>query len=271
MPPAPRRCVRTNFPNLAVTGADTTSSGIDGSEPGRAPDDSGESRTVSCHGLTESLPGVGSDGSEDVMTSQSIPPEGPPLEEGEEDFFELVGRGEADVAIHDLTLPVDDQRRGNAADLADQLLELVDHRIAGGGLHEDRKIVEMLLLHEDVVRRRVVVEGKSHDRQALVGVLLLQFDEPRDLLAAGRAPGRPEVEEEHLVVIVGGRNLLPVRQGDAPVGAPAVGGLALAPRAGTQERGGQEGGDSHRRSPLCCTSDESYAFPWRASRIWAGC
>src|SRR5439155_17365603 len=52
MPPAPSRSVRMNLPNRAVGGAPSASSGMAGSEPVRGPGGTGDSRTVSCHGLT---------------------------------------------------------------------------------------------------------------------------------------------------------------------------------------------------------------------------
>src|SRR6185295_13883639 len=58
--------------------------------------------------------------------------------------------------------------------------------------------------------------------EALVLVFLLELDEARDFLAAGRAPGGPEVDDQHLAVVVRGGGLLAVRQRHGPIGAFAV-------------------------------------------------
>ncbi len=48
-----------------------------------------------------------------------------------------------------------------------------------------------------------VVHRDTDDLQTAIAVLLLQFDEMGSLLAAGIAPGRPEIEQNDLAAIGG--------------------------------------------------------------------
>src|SRR5579864_2286536 len=48
-----------------------------------------------------------------------------------------------------------------------------------------------------------VIHGNADDLQALAAILILQFNEMRDLVAAGIAPGCPEIQENDFASIRG--------------------------------------------------------------------
>ena len=70
------------------------------------------------------------------------------------------------------------------------------------GAHHHR-VIHFELLVEVAHRFGSIIHGNADDLQALAAVLVLQFDEMRNLVPAGRAPGCPEIHKNHLAPIGG--------------------------------------------------------------------
>src|ERR1019366_9175611 len=93
----------------------------------------------------------------------------------------------------DPAIPPDQERDRQSENSAIKFTRL---RIA----HHNR-VVHLEALVELAYRFRSVIHRNADDLQALVTVLVLQFDEMRDLLPAGIAPGCPEVQKDDLAPI----------------------------------------------------------------------
>ena len=96
-----------------------------------------------------------------------------------------------------MALAVDEEGDGQAKD---SVVEFANLRVA----HDDR-IVDFEFTNEGRDGVGGVVHGDADDLQALRAVLVLQLDEEGSFFAAGRAPGRPEVEQNYFSAIVGER------------------------------------------------------------------
>lgn len=79
-----------------------------------------------------------------------------------------------------------------------------DSSVAGGDLlaSDDDGVVDVELVTELIDGASVVIHGDTDDLQALIAVLGLPLDEAGDFLAAGRAPGGEEIEQNDFAGVV---------------------------------------------------------------------
>ena len=89
------------------------------------------------------------------------------------------------------------------------------------------------LLEEGIGERAVLVEVDGDDDEALFRVLLLELVHPRERLKAGRAPGRPEIDQDDLAVQ--GLEQGPVGRGRGRQG------VRIGSRSGRAATGGRHG------------------------------
>lgn len=75
-----------------------------------------------------------------------------------------------------------------------------------------------MLLHKGPERLLLRIETDPHHLQAVVFPALVRLLDFPHLIHAGRAPGRPEVEQDHLALECGEIHFAPIQRGEAEDG-----------------------------------------------------
>ena len=95
-----------------------------------------------------------------------------------------------------LAIPIDDIAGGQGIEPAVKLRHAV--------VAKQNPIIDLTFRHKRLNRRPAVfVHGNAQHGEALRFVLLLKINKPRNLDAAGAAPGCPKVEQHHFAAIIG--------------------------------------------------------------------
>ena len=151
-----------------------------------------------------------------------------------QDGIEVVYQGlvadVAVVALDHIALPVDQKRGGNAENTAKGCRSL---RVA-----QQYGIVDLHLLGEFINQRGAALIGGDADHgETLWPVFLLELDERRDFLAAGRSPGGEEIDQHGLALVAAGLDHGAILHGRQGKGGHLGGGLGPARHQGEKDKG----------------------------------
>jgi len=112
------------------------------------------------------------------------------LEQGFDSGFEGFLGGEADMLAGDIAIAIDNEGGGDAFDAAVGANDRIVTHYDG--------VVNVVFFDEVFDDGgAALIERDADDGEALIGVLFLEFHKTRNFFAAGRAPGGPEVEDDH--------------------------------------------------------------------------
>src|SRR6185312_3477985 len=114
------------------------------------------------------------------------------------------------MLVVDLSVTADDKRYRQPENAAVLIREL--------GVAERDRIVDPQLLYKSGQRLIAVVHGDADHLQPLWSILLLPFDELRDLRAAWRTPRCPEIEQNDFTLVVSELKRMSADVGQGEVG-----------------------------------------------------